>query len=33
LTGLLEKMPPDLLVDSPKDWTAALTPAKIDLQL
>jgi phosphoglycolate phosphatase len=29
--GSLEAMPPDVLVDSPADWTAALTPAKIDL--
>ena len=27
----LEASQPDILVDSPKDWTAALTPAKIDL--
>jgi phosphoglycolate phosphatase len=27
----LEANQPDILVDSPKDWTAALTPAKIDL--
>jgi phosphoglycolate phosphatase len=27
----LEANQPDMLVDSPKDWTAALTPAKIDL--
>jgi phosphoglycolate phosphatase len=29
--GSLETIPPDVLVDSPVDWTAALTPAKIDL--
>jgi len=29
--GSLELIPPDILVDSPVDWTAALTPAKIDL--
>lgn len=29
--GSLEAMPPDVLVDSPADWTAALTPAKIGL--
>ncbi|HEY2466399.1 MAG TPA: HAD-IA family hydrolase [Terracidiphilus sp.] len=28
--GSLEAIPPDVLVDSPADWTAALTPAKID---
>jgi len=28
--GSLEAMPPDVLVDSPADWTAALSPAKID---
>jgi phosphoglycolate phosphatase len=28
----LQANQPDVLVDSPKDWTAALTPAKIDLQ-
>jgi phosphoglycolate phosphatase len=27
----LETNQPDILVDSPRDWTAALTPAKIDL--
>ncbi len=27
--GSLEAMPPDVLVDSPADWTAALQPAKI----
>ncbi|HVZ82628.1 MAG TPA: HAD-IA family hydrolase [Terracidiphilus sp.] len=27
--GSLEAMPPDILVDSPADWTAALQPAKI----
>ncbi|MGA7859992.1 MAG: HAD-IA family hydrolase, partial [Terracidiphilus sp.] len=29
--GSLEAIPPDVLVDSPADWTEALTPAKIDL--
>ncbi len=29
--GSLEAVPPDVLVDSPADWTAALSPAKIDL--
>ena len=29
--GSLEAIPPDILVDSPVDWTAALSPAKIDL--
>jgi phosphoglycolate phosphatase len=29
--GSLEAIPPDVLVDSPADWTAALSPAKIDL--
>lgn len=29
--GSLEAIPPDVLVDSPVDWTAALSPAKIDL--
>lgn len=29
--GSLEIIPPDVLVDSPGDWTAALSPAKIDL--
>jgi phosphoglycolate phosphatase len=29
--GSLEEVPPDVLVDSPGDWTAALSPAKIDL--
>jgi len=29
--GSLELIPPDILVDSPVDWTAALAPAKIDL--
>jgi phosphoglycolate phosphatase len=29
--GSLELIPPDILVDSPADWTAALSPAKIDL--
>jgi phosphoglycolate phosphatase len=28
--GSLEKIPPDVLVDSPADWTAALSPARID---
>ena len=28
--GSLEIIPPDVLVDSPVDWTAALSPAKID---
>jgi phosphoglycolate phosphatase len=28
--GSLEAIPPDVLVDSPADWTAALHPAKID---
>jgi len=28
----LEVNQPDILVDSPRDWTAALTPAKINLQ-
>jgi len=28
--GSLESIPPDVLVDSPADWTAALSPAKID---
>ncbi len=28
--GSLEVIPPDVLVDSPVDWTAALSPAKID---
>lgn len=28
--GSLEVIPPDVLVDSPADWTAALSPAKID---
>lgn len=27
--GSLEAIPPDVLVDSPIDWTAALRPAKI----
>jgi phosphoglycolate phosphatase len=27
--GSLEAIPPDVLVDSPADWTAALRPAKI----
>ena len=29
--GSLELIPPDILVDSPVDWTAALAAAKIDL--
>ena len=29
--GSLEAIPPDVLVDSPADWTAALSPAKINL--
>jgi phosphoglycolate phosphatase len=29
--GSLEIIPPDVLVDSPADWTSALSPAKIDL--
>jgi phosphoglycolate phosphatase len=29
--GSLEAIPPDVLVDSPADWTAALAPARIDL--
>jgi len=29
--GSLEIIPPDILVDSPADWTAALSAAKIDL--
>ncbi len=28
--GSLEAIPPDVLVDSPADWTAALRPAKIN---
>jgi phosphoglycolate phosphatase len=28
--GSLEVIPPDVLVDSPADWTAALRPARID---
>ncbi len=28
--GSLEVVPPDVLVDSPADWTAALSPAKSD---
>jgi phosphoglycolate phosphatase len=28
--GSLEAIPPDILVDSPADWTAALHPAKIN---
>jgi phosphoglycolate phosphatase len=30
--GSLEAMPPDVLVDSPADWTAALHPAKINAE-
>jgi len=30
--GSLDALPPDVLVDSPADWTAALSPAKIDLE-
>ena len=30
--GSLEAIPPDVLVDSPLDWTDALSPAKIDLE-
>jgi phosphoglycolate phosphatase len=30
--GSLEAIPPDILVDSPADWTEALAPAKIDLE-
>lgn len=30
--GSLEAIPPDVLVDSPADWTAALHPAKINLE-
>ena len=29
--GSLEVIPPDVLVDSPADWTAALAPERIDL--
>jgi phosphoglycolate phosphatase len=29
--GSLELIPPDILVDSPVDWTAALSTAKIDV--
>jgi phosphoglycolate phosphatase len=29
--GSLEAIPPDVLVDSPADWTSALRPAKIDV--
>ena len=29
--GSLEVIPPDVLVDSPADWTEALTPERIDL--
>jgi phosphoglycolate phosphatase len=29
--GSLEAIPPDVLVDSPADWTAALRPAKVDV--
>jgi phosphoglycolate phosphatase len=28
--GSLEAIPPDILVDSPADWTAALAPTRID---
>ena len=31
--GSLQDTPPDVLVDSPADWTAALCAAKIDLEL
>ena len=30
--GSLEVIPPDVLVDSPADWTAALSPAKINVE-
>jgi|SRR5579872_4647726 len=30
--GSLEAIPPDVLVDSPADWTAALSPAKINAE-
>jgi phosphoglycolate phosphatase len=30
--GSLEAMPPDVMVDSPTDWTAALHPAKINAE-
>ncbi|HEX4285402.1 MAG TPA: HAD-IA family hydrolase [Terracidiphilus sp.] len=30
--GSLEAIPPDVLVDSPTDWTAALSPAKINAE-
>ncbi len=30
--GSLEAIPPDVLVDSPADWTAALSPAKVNLE-
>ena len=30
--GTLEAVPPDILVDSPADWTEALSPAQIDLR-
>lgn len=30
--GSLEAIPPDVLVDSPADWTAALSPAKINTE-
>jgi len=30
--GSLEAIPPDVLVDSPADWTAALRPAKISAE-
>jgi phosphoglycolate phosphatase len=29
--GSLEVIPPDILVDSPVDWTGALSPARIDI--
>jgi phosphoglycolate phosphatase len=31
-TDTLSAVQPDVLVDSPKDWTAALNPARIDIQ-
>ena len=30
--GSLEAIPPDVLVDSPADWTAALRPARINAE-
>jgi phosphoglycolate phosphatase len=30
--GSLEAIPPDVLVDSPADWTAALRPTRINAQ-